>query len=293
MFNHDQAFKNLIIEYMHSALRFLFPELTATWPENVVIKPVRQEQLKEYMGDNFRELDTPLEVQFPDGSREALIVVIETESRDRKDFLKYLAVVSIHISMLMKTDRVVPAVLYPFRKRPFAGRFTLNDGIRNYLDFSCVSCVLSKIDALKYEHSRNIVARLCLPLMGHQPTDKLRLITKAYEGLIELEPDFGKQVKFSEFINHYAKLEMTERKELQETYIKRSPFRENVMTLAKIWDEEGRAKGRAEGNVELIVSMYEAKEISATVARARLKLIAGKDAVAKALVVKAMTRITK
>jgi hypothetical protein len=47
MFNHDQAFKNLIVEYMHSALQFLFPELTSTWPANVIVTPVRQEQLKQ------------------------------------------------------------------------------------------------------------------------------------------------------------------------------------------------------------------------------------------------------
>jgi hypothetical protein len=130
------------------------------------------------MGDSFRELDIPLEVKFRDGSREALIVVIETESRDRKDFLKHLAIWSLNISLLIKTDRVVPAVLYPFRKRAFIERCTLNDGTRNYMDFSCVSCGLSKMDALKYEHSRNIVARLCLPLMAHDPADKLSIITK-------------------------------------------------------------------------------------------------------------------
>ena len=286
-FSHDQAFKNLIADYVLSALKFLFPELAGAWPDNVSIVPIRQEQLKQRMGDSFRELDIPLEVKFLDGSREALIVVIETESRDRADFLKYLAIVCVHISMQKKTNRVVPAVVYPFRRKPFVEHFTLNDDTRTYMDFSCVSCVLSKMDALKHEHSRNIVARLCLPLMAHDPADKLRLINRAYEGLVELEPDYGMQIKYSEFIEQYTALEMEEKRDLFDKHVERSPFREKIMTLASILKDEGKA----EGAIQTVLSLHENGALSVEQARSHLKLLVEQGVVPKAMLSKALRKI--
>ncbi len=41
---------------------------------------MRQEQLKERLGDRFLELDTPLLIEWPDGRREAIVFVFEEES---------------------------------------------------------------------------------------------------------------------------------------------------------------------------------------------------------------------
>ena len=106
--SHDQNFKNLIADYSRQALNFMLPDQTRNWPDDVRVSLIRQEQLKDRLGDSFRELDIPLRVEFPDGSREALVIVIENESRDRAEFLQYLAIVCIHISMQMKTCRIVP-----------------------------------------------------------------------------------------------------------------------------------------------------------------------------------------
>jgi hypothetical protein len=38
---------------------------------------VRREQLKERLGDRFRELDTPLLVEWPDGRRKAILFALE------------------------------------------------------------------------------------------------------------------------------------------------------------------------------------------------------------------------
>ena len=44
------------------------------------ILPVRQETLQERFGERFREMDTPLLEEWPDGEREAIVFLFEEES---------------------------------------------------------------------------------------------------------------------------------------------------------------------------------------------------------------------
>jgi len=68
--DHDHNFKNLILDYAAQALAFFAPE-EAIDLATARITPLRQEQLKERLGERFRELDVPLLVEWPDGRREA------------------------------------------------------------------------------------------------------------------------------------------------------------------------------------------------------------------------------
>ncbi len=77
---HDQNFKNLILDYPRQALQFFAPVEADAIDGKARITPVRQEQLKDRLGDRFRELDVPLLVEWPDGRREALLFVVEEES---------------------------------------------------------------------------------------------------------------------------------------------------------------------------------------------------------------------
>jgi hypothetical protein len=60
---HDQNFQNLILDYPRPALEFFARTETEAIPADARILPVRQEQLKERLGERFRELDTPLLVE--------------------------------------------------------------------------------------------------------------------------------------------------------------------------------------------------------------------------------------
>ena len=82
--DHDQNFKNLILDYPREALAFFAEEEAEGIDNSVRVVPVRQEQLKERLGERFRELDVPLLVEWPDGSREALLFVLEEESEVRR-----------------------------------------------------------------------------------------------------------------------------------------------------------------------------------------------------------------
>ena len=48
---HDQNFKNLILDYPRQALEFFAAEEVGDLDEGVRIIPIRQEQLKERLGD--------------------------------------------------------------------------------------------------------------------------------------------------------------------------------------------------------------------------------------------------
>ena len=71
--DHDQNFKNLILDYPREALAFFAAE-EAEGIEGARVVPVRQEQLKERLGERFRELDVPLLVEWPDGGGEEAFV---------------------------------------------------------------------------------------------------------------------------------------------------------------------------------------------------------------------------
>ena len=73
--DHDQNFKNLILDYPRPALNFFAKPEAAFIPDEARILPVRQEQLQDRLGDRFRELDTPLLVEWQNG-REAVVFIL-------------------------------------------------------------------------------------------------------------------------------------------------------------------------------------------------------------------------
>jgi hypothetical protein len=54
--SHDQNFKHLILDYPVAALAFFAPDEASEGLQGAKVLPVRQEQLKERLGDRFREL---------------------------------------------------------------------------------------------------------------------------------------------------------------------------------------------------------------------------------------------
>ncbi len=63
-FTHDQNFKNLIIDYTHDALEFFAAEEAKNISPDARVIPLRQQQLKDRLGDHFHELDTPVLVEY-------------------------------------------------------------------------------------------------------------------------------------------------------------------------------------------------------------------------------------
>ena len=103
--DHDQAFKNLILDYPAAALEFF---AGASGLEGATITPVREEQLQEVLGSRYRRLDVPLRVEWPDGRRAAVLFVVEEETEPRRFSIHRLAHYCLDLAELLKTKQVVP-----------------------------------------------------------------------------------------------------------------------------------------------------------------------------------------
>ncbi len=170
--SHDQNFKNLIVDYPHQAIGFFAAVESHAVNAGARILPIREEQLKERLGERFRELDVPLLVEWPDGHRAALLFVFEEETEPARFSIHRLAHYCLDLAELYGTDRVVPVVIF-LRPGAFPTRLALGSETKTYLDFRYLACALKQIPARDHLHSPNLVARLNLPNMAYAPEDKL------------------------------------------------------------------------------------------------------------------------
>ncbi len=246
--SHDQNFKNLILDYPRDSLRFFAEPEAFDLADDVEITPVRQEQLKDRLGDHFCELDTPLKVEWPDGSRAAALFVAEEETEAGTFSIHRMCRYCVHLSELMETDRVVPVAIL-LRSGKYPTSLVLAGDRHTFLRFEIIACDLKGIPVDRYMDSDNIVARVNLPNMAYDRDRRLEVYAKAREGLVELEPDPNRRIKYSEFIDMYAELDEKDLILYQKQYLKKSRYREVLMGLTQMAREEGMKEGRKEGTV--------------------------------------------
>ena len=240
--SHDQNFKNLILDYPRQALAFFAPEEAAEIDDDVVITPIRQEQLKNRLGDRFHELDVPLKVEWPDGRRAAVLFLFEEETDPRRFSIHRLVVYCASLAELMETDRVVPVVIFLHGRAGVRKHLRLGSEHHSFLVFDYLSCVLDELPAEQYRDSGNIVARITLPTMAYARDRVVDIFAAALRGL-ELEPDAEKRLKYTDFIDTYSGLDDNERK----VFARRYPREGTTMAT---WSQRMRAEGRQEGRQE-------------------------------------------
>ncbi len=102
----------------------------------------------------------------------------------------------------------------------------------------------SQLPLERYLTSDNLVARLNLPNLRYAPQDKVRAYAYAIRGLLELEPDLEKQLKYADFIDIYAALDDNELEEYRRHYPKEA---EIVETFASRFEQRGIQKGFEKG----------------------------------------------
>jgi len=186
--SHDQNFKNLIVDYPRESIAFFAAVESHAVDAGVRILPIREEQLKERLGERFRELDTPLLVEWPDGRRAALLFVFEEETDPKRFSIHRLAHYCLDLAELFETERVVPVVIFLHPGR-YASHLRLGSEDTAYLAFHYLSTALFRIPARAHLNSRNLVARLNLPNMAYAPEDKLEVYVQAVRGLVEVLDD--------------------------------------------------------------------------------------------------------
>ncbi len=110
--SHDQNFKNLILDYPRDALTFFAPSQAPLPEDQVKFTPLRQEQLQQYPGTHYRELDVPLQVDWTDGRRETILFAMEQETDQRHFSILRLVRYCLDLAELYNTNRVVPVVIF-------------------------------------------------------------------------------------------------------------------------------------------------------------------------------------
>ena len=241
--DHDQNFKNLILDYPREALALFAEEEASAIDVSARIIPIREEQLKERLGDRYRRLDVPLLVEWPDKQRAALLFALEEESEASRFSIHRLAHYCLDLSEMFETDRVVPVVIF-LRNGSFPTGLTLGGNQQDYLRFSFIACNLARLPAERYCNSDNIVARLNLPNMLYSREEKVDMYAHALRGLFTLEPDVNKQVKYLDFIDLYAGLDENE----QLIYQQRYPDEEKTMKgFVERYTQKGMREGMQKG----------------------------------------------
>ena len=253
--SHDQTFKNLILDYPHHALAFLAPE-EATDIHRASIRSLREERKIARLGDRFKILDVPLAVNWPDGRRAVVLFVVEEETETRKFSIHRLAVYCLQLAEEMNTDRVVPVVLF-LRRGRFRTHLPLGTEVTTYLDFRFLYRYLPEMDAMAFLTSDNLVARLNMLNMRYPPTDKLRIYHAAQTGLVILEADPEKRLKYADFIEIYCPLSDEEQRRYRDEFLANSPHREAIMGFTSTIREEGRQEGRQETQIDTLLRLLE------------------------------------
>jgi len=264
--SHDQNFKNLILDYPEQALAFFAAEEAPALGGGARITPLRQEQLQERLGERFRELDVPLLVEWPDGRREALLFVIEEETRTRRFDIHRLAHYCLDLAALCDTDRVVPVVVF-LDHGAAPESVTLGGDRQTYLHFRYLACRLPRLPWRAYRDSDNLVARLNLPNMAWTTTaEKLEAFAAAVRGLQALEPDPERQLKYADFIDIYGTLNGEERA----LYEQRYPRESEAMTgFAERFLTKGREEGMQRGEAAVLLHLIERRFGPEAAARSR------------------------
>ena len=194
--SHDQNFKNLIVDYPREALAFFAAEEAPRPEDDVRIVPVRQEQLKERLGDRYRALDAPLLVDWADGRRDAVVFALEEESDWRRFSPHRLARYCLDLAEMFDTDRVVPVAIFLRAADRAPASLVLGTGRRHYLVFDYLACKLAEMPAGRWLDSDNLVARVNLPNMRSPARDRVDVYARAVHGLLTLETDGARRAKY-------------------------------------------------------------------------------------------------
>ncbi|NEV65162.1 DUF4351 domain-containing protein [Thiorhodococcus minor] len=240
---HDQNFKNLILDYPRESIQFAAAAEAAGIDRGARILPIRQEQLQERLGERFRELDTPLLVEWPDGRREALLFVFEEETDPSRFSIHRLAHYCLDLAELIGTERVVPVVIF-LHRGGYPEELRLGGDAHCYLHFRYLAWPLFGLRARDYFDSPNLVARLNLPNMAYAPEEKLEVYAQAVRGLLTLEPDPERRLKYLDFIDIYAELDDNERQLYQQRYSQEADL---MSQFAERFIEQGVQRGVQQG----------------------------------------------
>jgi len=240
--SHDHNFKNLKVDYPLQAIEFFAHEVFPKIEGNPKVMPLRQEQQKDNLADRYRALDTPIKLEWPNGEKAIVVFALEAESNPYEFDVIRLAHYCLDLAKQHKTERVIPVVVFT-RAGKYRKDLQLGTEKMTTMQFDFIACQLPQLDYKQWRDSENIVARLTLPLMNYTEEERLEVVHKSTQGLLNLEPSKAFQNKYMPFITHYANLDESDIIEYQQRYPQES---EIMLTYTqRLWQdgiEQGESK---------------------------------------------------
>ncbi len=142
---------------------------------------------------------------------------------------------------MFDTERVVPVGIFLHGgERPES--LTLGGDHYRFLHFRYLACTLNALPWEDWRDSDNLVARLNLPNMRYRRSERVAVYACATRGLMELEPDLEKRLKYADFIDIYAGLTDAERQQYQHDYPEEAKIMQSFSTRFR---DEGIRIGEA------------------------------------------------
>ena len=194
------------------------------------------------LGDRFRELDVPLLVEWRDGRREAILFVVEEETRPRRFSTHRLAHYCLDLAQMFDTDRVVPVAIFLRDAKAAPASLALGTERRSYLRFDYLACRLAEKPYERWQDSGNVAALVNLPNMRVPAERRVEAYAAAVRGLLAVETDADRRAKYMEFIDVYAGLGEDEYRRYESDYAEEKAVMTGVIQRAR---EEGLEQGKA------------------------------------------------
>ena len=206
--DHAQSLKQLIVDYPHEAVALFAASAGGSVDASAAITVIPAQRLSA----QFLDLDIPLFVQREEGRREALLFVVEPGRKPAPNAAHRLARCCLELAELLQTDRVIPVVVY-LQATGAPSELCLRGDVATHLDFRCLSFSLAAMPAQAHFDSTNLVARLNLPNMAFDATEKLEVYAQAVRGLMQLERDPVRRLRYMDFIDIHGALDENEMQE--------------------------------------------------------------------------------
>jgi AcrR family transcriptional regulator len=174
-----------------------------------------------------------------------VVFILEEESDPGRFSIHRLVHYCVDLAELLRMDRVVPVVIF-LKPGSYRQELVLATAQMTYLSFRYLVCDLERLAVDDYLQSRNVVARVLLPLMQYAPERRVEVLLRALEGLAHYESDPEKRLKYTDFITGYADLNETEQAEYQRL-LAQSTYREAIMGPIQKAIQESRQQGIQQG----------------------------------------------
>lgn len=204
-FDEVHSFGGMIRAYPRQAVAFFAAEVMDRFPPDTRFSLTEVSPLIRYDA-----ADDPLQRYYvvlaekPDGGR-SLVVLLPNSGMSVEEYSIFgLADYCLDLSRRQGIQDVIPVVIFRHHNRYRHRQICLRSTTRNILQFSPVSCTLDDIPASDFLDSDNIVARICLPTLRHDPAELPTLFAKALTGLMTLDTDFVRAMSHVDLINQYT-----------------------------------------------------------------------------------------